>query len=99
MHYPVILVSVKDPFFYIYIKIPFIYVYIYVCVSLISTKHLAILQIYRNTFTHCWKCKCLRGLTQLLVSPQHRYRTIRDNSGTERSTPRTHSCKGRQKPR
>lgn len=46
-HCPIILVSVKDPFFYIYIhtyikKNHFLYVYIYVCVSLTSTKHFAI---------------------------------------------------------
>lgn len=67
--------------------------YIYVCVCHLQAQY--ILQyIYRNTFTHCWKC--LRGLTQLLVSPQHRYGTTGDNSGAERSTPRTHSCKAVQ---
>lgn len=54
MHCPIILVSVKDPFFYIYKYICVIYICIYIyisiyisllcmykCVSLISTKHFA----------------------------------------------------------
>lgn len=82
MHCPIILVSVKDPFFYIYKYIYFVYIYLFIfpfsiCIdvymSLISTKHFA--KYIQNTFTHCWKCRGARDVTRALLGTgpgQHR---------------------------